>query len=237
VKIARIPALIFLAAVGCEGQVAPFEPTWADVRPILQGACFHCHGAPGVSGRIPGAFRWDVYDVDLPIFAAIAAIAPPFKTAVNFREGELYYPMVSHWTEIPQGPNVPEEDKVTTLERYIRGQPRAGIVRMPPPPATPMSGWDLEVIRRWVARGAPHRNPPLEEPPPNNSAPTAAWLEPGKRFQVSDPDSDQVLGRITCAGVEGVVNRTGAHPLPANGAPPCTLKLSDGYFTSLVTLP
>jgi hypothetical protein len=50
-----------LSGIGCGGNVAPRSPTWeADVYPILQGQCLHCHGSTWEKN---GGGRYDFFDL------------------------------------------------------------------------------------------------------------------------------------------------------------------------------
>jgi hypothetical protein len=198
-------------AAGCEGPVVPVDPTWVrDVRPILQGQCFHCHGA---SDHPTGAWRWDVYNADGQIFRQIG-----MDDLSKVKGTDVFIP--HNATTAPR------------LIDFIRGATAPNIVRMPPPPATPLSEWEMEVLTRWVKNGAPER----QDPPPPNAKPTADWLVTGQSFWVADADGEQVLGRVVCAGnKEKPVTRTGAHNVP--GPPPCTVTLSDGFERSEIPLP
>jgi hypothetical protein len=72
----------------------------------------------------------------------------------------------------------------------------AGPTRMPPPPAGPLSEYDITVLERWA------KNPTCTKQIPNRK-PIARVVEPLTRagnkttvtIEISDPDGDQVLGK------------------------------------------
>lgn len=58
-----IAAIVAASVGGCGEQVAPANPTWeADVYPIVQGQCLHCHGDEADDKG--NGFRFDFRDLD-----------------------------------------------------------------------------------------------------------------------------------------------------------------------------
>jgi hypothetical protein len=100
---------------------------------------------------------------------------------------------------------------------------------MPPAPAS-MSAHDTEIILKWVT-GRPQgtRTP--------NHRPSAAWATKLVSIVVSDEDREQVLGKLTCNGVDAPLTHSGLTVLPAGLRAPCTAALFDGWEVVKVNLP
>jgi len=115
------------------------------------------------------------------------------------------------------------------FKTYLLIREGASRPNMPPLPGAVLTDRQTEVIARWIQHptcGARVRN----------ARPTAAWLEKPRSFVVEDADHDQVLGSISCGGAPQPILFAGAHDLPTNASPPCTLQISDGQDQATVTL-
>jgi hypothetical protein len=125
-------SVVLLATLaGCDEPLPPpSKPTYVDdVEPILQGNCFHCHGA---DRSAVGAFRWDFFD---PGDATLKAIR-------DFS------------TEFPLGGAGNAGHGKTLIVTYVK---KTGDDRMPPPPATPLSANDILTLDRFYNTGAQPR--------------------------------------------------------------------------------
>ena len=100
---------------------------------------------------------------------------------------------------------------------------------MPPPPATRLSDRDVEVFRRFSLD--PRRGTRV-----GNHKPAVAWFPRAPRILVSDGDHEQVLGKLTCGGVEVPIDHTGAQTLPDGVGTSCTGTLTDGQDVVTVNL-
>jgi hypothetical protein len=103
---------------------------------------------------------------------------------------------------------------------------------MPPPPASPLPDHEVQIIRNWAA------NVPLVRGMRNpNQKPTAEWLKKPTSILISDGDHEQVLGKMTCNGVDAPILRSGTFDLPMGWQPPCTAAMFDGQDVVTVNLP
>jgi hypothetical protein len=216
-------ALLLLALAGCEEVVGvPAKPTWVDdVEPILRGNCFHCHGSSSSMTTV-GTRRWDfAVEHNDPNLTAIG----DFSVLYGTTPAMPLAPAVSLISDdMESGKN-----QVTFLLLFAGSKDLA--MRMPPPPATPLSARELKVLENWQNSG---RERGMRSP---NAKPTAAWLNKGQNlFLVSDADREQVLGKISCSGRDELLIRSGAHSLPDGTSPPCTVTLYDGQETNTVQL-
>jgi mono/diheme cytochrome c family protein len=102
--------------------------------------------------------------------------------------------------------------------------------RMPPPPATRLTPREIEILQKWNdtdrAKGAHH---------PNHK-PTISWVKKPTQYLVNDADGDQVLGKLTCDGMDVPVPRNGTLTLPEGITLPCEGTLYDGFEPAAVTL-
>jgi len=132
----------FLAAAagvaGCEDAI-PANPTFeVDVEPIFLAHCVRCHGAGGTLNHDPRALNG--YATDMPnlthldFYADRGDCTPDATGAVpaSCERGAKY--------------------SVATIEIYIHLK---SSLRMPLAPAPGLDDWELKVIDRWVAMGAP----------------------------------------------------------------------------------
>jgi hypothetical protein len=111
---------VALGTAAC-GPEVPANPDWAvDVRPILQARCVRCHAGPPCPNDAPACARIDPASKD-PLNGALAL---PFDTVE------------------PLGTNL-----TGMMPDRIRGK---GAVIMPPPPAAPLEGWQIDIITNYV---------------------------------------------------------------------------------------
>jgi hypothetical protein len=169
-----VPLALFFLSPACQAPPeAPAHPTWADVAPILQGECNHCHGATArTTGSLGAAvYRFDFFDMnDTVCGEAAAAMELP---ALAFASAKLI-----------------KTD--TTVPSY--GRPR-----MPPAPAAVLQDWERETLARWAdqpVKGPPptgNRRPRIDV---NRLDPSAAKGQLSFIATVDDPDADSVIGVV-----------------------------------------
>jgi hypothetical protein len=123
---------------GCEDAI-PAAPTFeVDVEPIFLAHCVRCHGAGGTLNQDPRALNG--YATDRPNvthldFYADRGDCTPDATGV-----------------LPASCERGAKYSVETIEIYIH---LTSSMRMPLAPAPALDEWELKVIDRWVAMGAP----------------------------------------------------------------------------------
>jgi hypothetical protein len=140
-------ALALGAVVACVPD-KPATPTYAkDVGPIFAAHCNRCHSAKGPGGslqgdpmtattpaKMPAACKFDFYDSSdtATCTAAAGGAAPPISCwgAHYCVTGSPYAAVVSH---------------------YIRGD----VDPMPPPPASLMNDWEVDVMTAWLKNPLP----------------------------------------------------------------------------------
>jgi hypothetical protein len=165
--------VLMLVAGACEGPPAvPAHPTWADVAPILQGQCNHCHGATArTTGSLGAAvYRFDFYDMDEGVCGeAAAAMDLPALAAASAK--------------------LIRDDVTPTIGRRPR---------MPPAPAAVLRDWERETLQRWAAAPVKGPPPPGNRPPHIrvNQLPATATTQLSFVATTEDPDSDSIVGVI-----------------------------------------
>jgi hypothetical protein len=219
----KTPALfltIFVLTVGCGPAEPPVKPTWVDdVEPILRGNCFHCHGAgeatAGREGGGPpaGALRWDVF------------------------ERADYHGLGEGISGLSDG---------KALAARLGSGPwnlKEGPMRMPPPPALPLSDYERQVLENWIKlKDAAERGKRV-----GNNRPRARLVS--KRadgddlvitFEVIDADGEQVLGKLVAGDLEIPIPRSGRHSgvrlAGVSSDTPVEVLLSDGWHMVTATL-
>jgi hypothetical protein len=197
-------------AMSCGGpDPVPDKPTWVDVQPVMRGNCFGCHGAERAS-LLAGRldFYYDPADARLRDIAV--GDVDNYMKGIGFliAGGAKGDPTIAAFI----GPGASDP--------------------MPPPPAS-MSDHDLQIIRKWAD---PVAGKPQGTRTPNHR-PAAAWGTTLVNILVTDEDREQVLGKLTCNGVETPLTHTGLTVLPAGLRAPCTAALFDGWEVVKVNLP
>ncbi len=166
-----------LAAPACGPTSPPLIPSWdLDVYPILRGSCSHCHGSTTRTTPTPTSpsTRYDICS-SMPFDMA-------FK-AENLTIG---------------GPGASQAAASFALFTDPNGNPAT---RMPPPPASPLSDYELTVLGRWatVAKASCKKSVPNQKPTVRVVGP--ALQVPGTNrlavtLEVDDEDGDQVFGYV-----------------------------------------
>jgi hypothetical protein len=213
---------VFLPVIwltGCQGPPqVPTSPTWADVAPILQGECNHCHGATAmVTGSMgPATYRFDFYDMsdalcgdaaaamDVPALAAAAAKL--IKTDISSSGG---------------------------------GRPR-----MPPAPGPVLESWERETLQRWADQPikgplpAGNRRPRIEV----NRLPATAKSQLAFIATIDDPDADSVIGVVKFGDLSFKMDHPGSFAVRfdltgmAAGPQQLTAVLCDGWGNTAIDL-
>jgi hypothetical protein len=223
-SVLQVVVLAALAA-GCGPASVPDRPSWdQDVFPILQGSCNHCHGAsagertdaapmgePGPAGRL------DICS-NAP-FASLGAIPKLGGGAVLAgTAGSL----------------------LTNLTPMM-GKSRA---LMPPAPASELSDYDRDVLIKWGRQAGATGATPCNKQTRNRD-PLAELVSKEVdggdlvvTLQVSDPDGDQVLGKVAAGSAEGqTILSTGRRSFRFAGLgadSPVTVTLLDGYASPVM---
>ncbi len=217
----RTMAAVCLATIGsvaCGAPEPPATPSWdLDVYPILRGSCSHCHGSTAGSEIAPTT-RYDI------------CTSAPFNAA--FTAEKLWI----LGTDTAGNPVVGGAASAAGAISIQTGPGAPDILRMPPPPASPLSEYEATVLDRWAmasaascAKRGPNRKPVYEV----KGAPA---LEMGKvvvTVQVSDPDGDQVYGYVKLGSAPlQAIRGAGRASYAFEGVQPgdaLTVKLHDGY--------
>jgi hypothetical protein len=119
-----------LAACGSP-PVAKSNPTWeADVYPILQGQCLHCHGQDHDSNG-QTVTRFDFFDLSKCGDISFVDKAPSISVNATSLKNVLF----------PDPDKDADTNKVTAVARSLL---------MPPPPATSLEDWQITTIKNWV---------------------------------------------------------------------------------------
>jgi hypothetical protein len=131
-------AAVAAGVAGCESPIPPNPTFEIDVKPIFFAHCVRCHGAGGTLNNDPRALNG--YATDMPGVAHLD-----------------FYADQGDCTPDAQG-NIPvscergAKTEVTVIGAYIH---LTSAMRMPLAPAPPLDDWELKVIDRWIAQGAP----------------------------------------------------------------------------------
>ena len=167
--------LLVAALAGCSPAEAPATPSWdQDVFPILQGSCNHCHGETvGQDGnqKFPSS-RLDICSKD-PFDAAMISVLGPALIGAGPYSG--------------------------TLTDVLTVKPGAKRPLMPPPPASPLSDYERDVLLKWAKIGG---LPNACAKKGKNRPPTAKATQKFEgdslavTLEVTDPDGDTVLGKV-----------------------------------------
>ena len=162
-----------LLGLGCGGNVAPASPTWeADVYPILQGQCLHCHGS---TWETNGGGRYDFYDLSKCGEMGFADPNVRFSTSPGIL--------------------------LTSLEPQDDGEGRSYRSFMPPQPASVLEDWELQTIKNWSKvskekqRGS--RSPSRNSDPKiiiTSKYPDKVGDELKVSYRFADEDGDPVIG-------------------------------------------
>lgn len=122
-----LPIVAFAVGGACSPPDAATDPTWADVYPILQGQCLHCHGS--TAAKDGGNYRFDLLDASSVCKQEeaddlVAGLSPPSSFYAARR-------LI-----------------LADITPYAAGfRPK-----MPPEPGRALEGWQAETLERFVAK-------------------------------------------------------------------------------------
>jgi hypothetical protein len=210
------------ASIACSEE-PPAVPSWdVDVYPILRGSCGHCHGVTARfgSGLTPET-RYDICNSE------------PFNT---FFAAEKVW--ITGFNEQMQKPNVAGASPSASLLAAYTKTSFLPAMRMPPPPADPLSDYQQTVLQRWVDAGRASCAKQTGNRKPEMKVISAAAAVPGTNkvgvtIEVTDPDGDQAFGfaKIGNAAPQTIPG-SGRYRFEFDGVratDPLTVKLFDGY--------
>jgi hypothetical protein len=210
-------ALVALAS--CSGTpTAPAHPTWADVSPILRGACDSCHG--WTANETGGGYRLDFYDRSTAVCgdAALALDPAQFLAGSPVAYGKI------------------RDDVVP--------EPGDAWPRMPPQPSPALADWQQQTLERWAMD--PVKGPPAAGNHLPTIAvgqlPAAADQQLAFTAILDDPDGDPVTGVIEIDGLAFLMNRTGSFAVSfdSSGWTPGSKRMSavvcDGWASANIDL-
>ncbi len=213
-----------LLALACSND-PPAIPTWdQDVYPILRGSCGHCHGATA-----------DVQNMGATMYTPNTRYDICNSTAFNntFMNEQLWIvgsDMMGKPVVDGAGP------KASLLAVYVRAPVPA--MRMPPPPASPLSDYEAAVLDRWanVNKGSCTKQAPNHKPQRTIVSGPEAVQGSNKvavTVEVTDPDGDAVFGYVKLGNAAPqVIKGAGRGRYEFDGGratDPLTIKLFDGY--------
>jgi hypothetical protein len=177
--------LSMLAAGACEGPLEPpLHPTWADVQPILEGNCNHCHGstAQRTGAKGPAVYRFDFFDMnDVVCGEAARAMTVPALAGAS----------------------------AGLMKTDLRG----GRPKMPPAPASPLHGWERDTILRWADQPVKGPPPASNRRPRIRVTNLPASVSTKLKFYavVEDADGDSVVGLIQFGDVTFQMDHPGSY--------------------------
>lgn len=175
---------------------APNNPTWeADVYPILQGQCLHCHGATAKDNGL--GLRFDFFD---------GGKCGDDLTVPSAAWTDVYRARIPATVEPQTLKDSEDDDRILKRYRPI----------MPPSPASLLEPWQVQTLRRWAeiedteeARGERlnNRRPRIRI----TSLPATVGESLEVSYVIEDRDGDPVFGKLTLNGSETpkVVNLDG----------------------------
>lgn len=216
------PLLTLAMAVLACSEDPPPVPSWdLDVYPILRGSCGHCHGATVKPGFTPES-RYDI------------CTSAPFNTA--FAAEKLW---ISGFDDVKQQPFVAGAGPSASLLATYTKSGFLPAMRMPPPPASPLSDYEQTVLQRWAdvskascTKQTPNRKPEMKvvnaaAPVPGSNNKVAVTIE------VTDPDGDPAYGYAKLGNAAPqVIPGAGRYRFEfenVRASDPLTVKLHDGY--------
>lgn len=220
--IPRITLLLFATmGAACSGPEAVENPTWADVYPILQGQCLHCHGTS--AERDGGSYRFDFLN---------ALVTCKQEPADDLGQG--FAPAPSFMASRRQ-----------ILADILPAAPGLR-PKMPPEPASELEDWQRKTLENFVAKidVAPPADAvavALGPLPAEARSPEIAldFVRIGTRltvnYVVSDQNADPVIGELSVGdGLFHKIDGSGRgavtfDPVPASGPLAIRARLCDGW--------
>jgi hypothetical protein len=202
--------VIALGLPACAPPTVPNRPSWDDdVMPILQGSCNHCHGDTVGRGIMGGpVFRYDICD-PAPFMEAGIPLPPMAPGAANL---------------------------APTFAVQLKPMMAGRRPLMPPPPAALLSDYERDVLLKW----GDAMNTDRCRRASRNRAPNVRVI--GKpewdggdvkvEVEVTDPDGDQVLGKVSVGQASSGITSSGRRVVTVVGAregDPINIIVHDGW--------
>jgi hypothetical protein len=174
-----------LSGAACSPEpVAPLQPTWADVAPIVRGQCAGCHGSTAKdTGQ---SYRLDFYEMSPTVCGDAALAMDPGLVLASSASA-----LMGSDIQVASGARFP---------------------KMPPLPAPALADWEITTIERWSKSPAKGPPPPTNHPPTITTGKIAATADATLSFTaiVDDPDGDPVVGVVEVNGLAFLMNRPGS---------------------------
>jgi hypothetical protein len=199
--------LLLCGGCGAEPSV-PEHPTWADVQPILEGECSHCHGATADATGF--GYRLDFYDMTVDACGEAARALPGGILAAT------------------AAPSI-----ITDVTPPADGGP----ARMPPAPGPALHDWERETLLRWARQPIKGPPPASNRAPTIQVSGLPKVVNDSLRFSalVEDADGDEVVGLLKIADAVFAMRSSGsfAVEIPSQAWPAgpqrLTAVLCDGW--------
>lgn len=197
----------------------PEQPTWADVEPIVRGACAQCHGSNAkVAGSYGGGtFRFDFYDMTDAVCGEAAEALRGNALGMTW---------------------------ATMMAADVTSPGSGWRSRMPPSPGDQLADWERETIVRWARK--PLRGTPSPENHRPSIELVGATQTTDRSLKltavVSDPDGEPVVGVLKVGDTRLVMDRAGSFSATldtsawAIGTRPLSATLCDGWNNVTIAL-
>jgi mono/diheme cytochrome c family protein len=184
-RCAPLVPLLPLALVACSPtQVAPTQPTWADVEPIIAGECAGCHGP--TAKTTGSSYRLDFYEMSTALCGDAALALDSGVVLAGTVPAQIGTDIV-----VAKGARWP---------------------KMPPLPSPQLADWETQTLERWSMSPVKGPPPPNNHLPTITTSLLPATAKGTFSFtaDVEDADGDPVLGVIEVGGYAFLMNRPGA---------------------------
>ena len=136
-----LPLAAALALVaGCQ-EAVPGQPTYTtDLKPLFEAHCVRCHSADGVDGGT-GQDPRSVLGTDHPV--------SHLNSYADVGDCDLDGAAVA---QVPCVRGAFFEATVGPMSAYLH---LTSVLRMPLAPSEPLTSWELSLVDKWIANGAP----------------------------------------------------------------------------------
>ncbi len=173
-----------LLSLGCGGEPAvPEHPTWADVQPIINGECSHCHGATASTTGF--GTRLDFYEMTAEACGEAARALPGGILAAG---------------------------SATSILIDVTAPNDGSRPRMPPAPAPTLRDWERETLLRWARQPIKGPPPAGNRAPTIQVSGLPKVVDESLRFSalVDDADGDEVVGLVKIADAVFAMRSSGS---------------------------
>jgi hypothetical protein len=208
------PLVVWVASLAACGspRLAPANPTWSDVQPILRARCASCHASSAATtGSALGVvYRLDFFDVT-PETCGDAAVAMQPARFAAAASSQIAF-------------------DITSDDARVRP-------KMPPAPAAWLADWEWQTILRWTHN--PLKGPPPIENTPPTIRVTSASRQVSGSFTLSvvleDADGDSAVGILSVGDVTLKLDRAGTYDIEVDvsqwppGPMPVAATACDGW--------